>query len=386
MIKVLTEPAESSNRTKVLYSPFWSISTSAKLLTSFESDDICCHSLLEDLTVSPLVRLAVVLDRLIPCPHALDELLVLGLGGVELGELVRLEVRGNVEGRKGLLATDDESTTDGRVVGNTVDGSASEEVLAGSLKTVEETTDLVVAHERHGELVVVLEVDAVKRVLVEVGVLPEPGKGNLAGLLVGVLALPVVKDEGSLGKSLKRVLGTGGGGGLLLLVLNLLGLRGSLGLLGLGGSLLLWGLVGDGLLDELELLVDNLRVDALVGDGLVPTGDVGVLAAPLLVEEELEATGDEASSEEISKSETLADEVGVDEEVVLEGLDGLVGGLLAVLDALLVVGVTADERTEPATESGEDLSVGVRHPPQNGGVVLLGLAEEGGLLVLGSDC
>jgi hypothetical protein len=52
-------------------------------------------------------------------------------------------------------------------------------------------TDLVVAHEGHGELVVVKVVEAPDREFVELAVLPEPGKGDLTGLLVGVLALPV---------------------------------------------------------------------------------------------------------------------------------------------------------------------------------------------------
>lgn len=247
-------------------------------------------------------------------------------------------------------------------------------------------TNKVGGHEGHGELVVVLVLDLVEGVLFEVDVLPEPGKGDLTGLLVGVLALPVIKNEGGASKSLDGVLGLGL---LLLLLLFLLLLGGSLGgglgLLGLGLLLLLWGLVGDGLLDEVEL-VGNVRVDGLVGDGLEPAGGVGVAAAPLLVEEELETAGDEAGSEDIGEGEALADEVGVDEEVVLEGLDGLEGGLLAVLDVLLVVRVTADEGAEPSTESGEDLGVGVGHPSQDGGVVLLGLAEESGLLVLGGDC
>ena len=44
--------------------------------------------LLEDLAVGPLVGLAADLDGLVPRPLILDESLVLGLGGVELGELV----------------------------------------------------------------------------------------------------------------------------------------------------------------------------------------------------------------------------------------------------------------------------------------------------------
>jgi hypothetical protein len=343
-------------------------------------------SLLEDLTICPFLVLR--LDRLIPSPHGFDKLLVLGVLGVELGELVRLDVGSDVEGRKSLLATDEESTTNDGIVGGTVNGSGTEDVLAGTLEAGEETTDEVGGHEGHGELVVVLVVHSPERVLLEVDVLPEPGKSNLTGLLVGVLALEVVESKGGATESLNGVLGLGGSGSILLVVVlggSSLGLSGLLGLLSLGGSLLLGGNIGDGLLDELELL-GNLRVDGLVGDGGEPTGDVRVGAAPLLVEEVLEATGDDAGSEDIGKSEALTNEVGVDEEVVLEGTDGLGGGLLGILDGLLVVGVTANQGTEPATEGGEDLSVGEGHPSEDGSVVLLGLAEESGLLVLGSDC
>ncbi|THX29268.1 hypothetical protein D6D10_08970 [Aureobasidium pullulans] len=324
-------------------------------------------ALLEHLTICPLLALR--LSRFVPGPHGLDELLVLGVLGVELLELVRLDIGSDVEGGESLLATDKEGTTDERVVGATVDGSGTEDVLAGSLKTGEETTDLVVAHEGEGKLVVVLVVHSPEGVLLEVDVLPEPGKGDLAGLLVGVLALELVNLEGGAAESLDGVLGLGGGRGLLLIVVlggSSLGLGGLLGLLSLGSGLLLGGLVGDGLLDELELL-GNVRVDGLVGDSLEPTGDVGVVAAPLLVEEVLEATGDDAGSEDVGKSEALTNEVGVDEEVVLKGTDSLGGGLLGGVDGLLVVGVTADQRAEPATEGGEDLSVGKGHPSEDGG-------------------
>lgn len=154
------------------------------------------HStLLEDLAVGKLHGLAVDDDGLVPGPHVVDELAVLGLAGVELGEAVGLDVRGDVEGRHGLLATDDEGTLDDGVVGLAKDGTATEDVLAAGLETSEETTDLVVAHEGHGELVVELEVEAPDGELIELAVLPEPGEGRLASVVVGVLALPVRKSQ-----------------------------------------------------------------------------------------------------------------------------------------------------------------------------------------------
>jgi hypothetical protein len=148
-------------------------------------------TLLEDLAIGKLHGLAVDDDRLVPSPHVVDELLVLGLGGVELGEGVRLHVGGDIERRLGLLATDDKGTLDDRVVGLAEDGASTEDVLAATLETREEATDLVVAHEGEGKLLVVLVVEAPDRELVELAVLPEPGKGDLTGLLVRVLALPM---------------------------------------------------------------------------------------------------------------------------------------------------------------------------------------------------
>ena len=136
---------------------------------------------LEHLTVSPLHRLAVDLNRLVPRPHVVDELLVLRLGGVELGELVRVDIRRDVESRERLLAADDKGTPHDRVVGDAVNRSGAEQVLARALKTGEEAADEVGRHEGHGQLVVVLVVDAVNAVLVELAVLPEPG-GVLAGV------------------------------------------------------------------------------------------------------------------------------------------------------------------------------------------------------------
>lgn len=190
----------------------------------------------------------------------------------------------------------------------------------------------------------------------------------------------------SLRSSLLFLLGLSGGLDLGLLL--------SLGLSGSGRLLLLLlllvlrarrRLVLKSLLGEDGVLDDSL-VDVLADDSVEPTGDVGVVGAPLRVPEELEAARDNAGGEEIGKGEALADEVSVDEEVVLEDLDVGSGSLEVVVDALLVVGVTADQRTERGAEGREDLGVGEGHPAEDAGVVLLGLAKKGGLLVLGGDC
>lgn len=172
--------------------------------------------------------------------------------------------------------------------------------------------------------------------------------------MVGEVALPLVKSEGSPGKGLEGVLGLGSLLSWLLLLRGSLLLGGGL-LLGLLG--LLGGDVGElGGVEELELGGDG-RVDGLVVDSLVPPGDVGVLLAPLLVEEELEATGDDANGEQISQGDALTDQVGVVLEVLLDGGNGLSGSLARVVDGLLVVGVTADQGAVPLAQVGEDLSL-----------------------------
>lgn len=171
--------------------------------------------------------------------------------------------------------------------------------------------------------------------------------------MVRVVSLPLIEGEGGAGQGLERVLGLGGRGILL----------GGLGRLLLGSGLLLGllrllgGDVGElGSVKELEL-GRNGRVDGLVVDGLVPPGDVGVLLAPLLVEEELEAAGNDADGEEISQRDTLANQVSVVLEVLLDSGDGLRSGLGGVVDGLLVVRVTADQRAVPLAQGGEDLGL-----------------------------
>ena len=330
--------------------------------------------LFEDVAVNEGELLAVGLDGDIPGPEVVNGLAVLLLGVVELGELVALPVRGDIEGGLVLLAADQEDTGDDTVVVGAVDTLGTEEVLAGSLKTSVEATNQVVGHEGELQLVVVLVVNLPERVLVGGEVLPEVGQRVLAGLVVGVLALPVIEDEVGLAKGLQRVLGLGLGG---LLSGLLRGGSGSLGLL-----LLLGGSVLDDLLREDGVGEDSLE-GGLVDDGVVPAGDSGVGAAPLLVQNGGEGTGEERGREDISQGDTLTNQVGVGGQVLLEDGGGLQSSLGSLINGLLVVAVKAEERAVPATEAGQELAVGEGHPADNGGIVLLGLAKEGGLLVLG---
>ena len=237
-------------------------------------------------------------------------------------------------------------------------------------------TNQVVGHEGHLELIVVLEVHAPQGVLLGVEVLPEPWEGNGAGLLVGVLALPVVHDHAGLGKALERVL-SGLGSGLLLLRLSLLGGGGSL-------LLLLWGNVLEALLTH-DGGLNNGLVDGLVDDSLEPSGGGRVLHTPAAVQDELETARGKATSEDISEGDALADEEGVGSQVSLEDVIDGEGALSGLLDSLLVVGVLADERTEPASNGGEELLVGEGHPLEDRSIVLLGLSEEGSLFILRSN-
>jgi hypothetical protein len=111
-------------------------STSIQPSKAHQTDD---GRLLEHLPIRPLVRLAINLNRLIPAPLVLDEFLVLRLGWVELGELVTLEVGGDVEGGEGLVSAHEEGTADDGVVAAAVDGGGAEEVFAGGFETVEES-------------------------------------------------------------------------------------------------------------------------------------------------------------------------------------------------------------------------------------------------------
>lgn len=328
------------------------------------------------MAVSEGKGLAVNGDGDIPGPQVLDVLAV-SLGGVvKLLEVVGLPIGGDIEGGQSLLAANKEDTLDDAGVVGTEDSLGTEEELAGSLQTGVEATDQVVGHEGELELLVVLVVNLPERVLLGLVVLPEPGKGNGTGVLVGVLALPLIEDEGGLAKGLKGVLGLGGGGGLLG--------SGGRGSGGLGLLLLLGGSVLDDLLGE-DGGGDNGLEGGLVDDGVVPASDGGVLRAELLVQDGGKCTGQKGGSEDISQGDALANQVGVGSEVLLEDGRDLHGSLGGLIDGLLVVAVEAEERAVPSRKLRDEIAVGKGHPADNGSIVLLGLAEESGLLVLGGD-
>jgi len=150
--------------------------------------------LLEHLAIRPLILLALDFNWLVPRPHVVHELLVRLLGGVQLLELIRIDIRRNLERRESFLAPNHERTADNAVVLDAVHGSTPENVLARAFQTREEAADEVGGHEGLRKLLVVLVVDLPDAVLVELAVLPEPRKGDFACLLVGVFALPVTRQ------------------------------------------------------------------------------------------------------------------------------------------------------------------------------------------------
>jgi hypothetical protein len=168
------------------------------------------------------------------------------------------------------LATEDEGTGDNGVIGLAEDTDGTEEVLPGSLETVEETTDLVGRHEGLGELLVVLEVDSPDGESLAVELLVEPWDGTGSGVQVGVLSLPLLEVEGRLRQVVKRVLDFWLRWDIRLLLVVISRLRGlGLGSLGLCWLGLLWlrvllGLLGWGSVGGLGLSQLGL---AVVEDG-----------------------------------------------------------------------------------------------------------------------
>lgn len=182
-------------------------------------------------------------------------------------------------------------------------------------------TNQVVRHEGHCKFLGVFEVHSPERVVFWAVVLPEPWESNATGILVRVLALPVVEDHGRLREALKRVLCLGSW------LLFLLGLRGlGLGGLWLSGLLrLLWCHILERLLNEDGAGHDGL-VHGLVVDSFIPSCHSRVSLAPFTAQNELGSTRKESGSEKVSKSETLANKVGVFGKVLLQDSKGLEGG------------------------------------------------------------
>lgn len=90
------------------------------------------------MAVNPWVLLAVDDDVSVPGPHVFNLLAV--LDGIELGEVIALPIRGDIEGREMLLTTDHVDTAGKAVIVDTIDSVGTEDVPARGLKTGLETT------------------------------------------------------------------------------------------------------------------------------------------------------------------------------------------------------------------------------------------------------
>ena len=165
-----------------------------------------------------------------------------------------------------------------------IDGSTAEDVLAGALKTSEETANQVRGHEDLGQLFVILVINRPDGVILGIEVLPEPLKG-IWGIVVRVLSLPLINrqrlalaepQEGAWPwVPLQRASSSSSSSTSFAF-----GLGCSLWCAAsfFGACLLLWWGVLDMVTSSMKAeLVNNGRVDWLVVDSLVPTGDIGVL-------------------------------------------------------------------------------------------------------------
>ena len=64
-----------------------------------------------------------------------------------------------------------------------------------------------------------------------------------------------------------------------------------------------------------------------------------------------------SSQDEIGKSQSLANEVGVVEQVGVEVFQDLLYEGFSGIDGLLVVGISSDSGTEPGSERGKDFGI-----------------------------
>ena len=74
------------------------------------------------------------------------------------------------------------------------------------------------------------------------------------------------------------------------------------------------------------------------------------------------------------------------EEVFIEYRNRFKRIFAGFVNVLFVVRIAANEWAEPSPKGWEDLGVGERHPADDGGIILLGLAEKAGFLILRRDC
>ena len=107
--------------------------------------------------INPLLSV----DLEIPSKGSLEECLVLGVVlHIELLILIGLPIWGDFDDGFDILPASNKDTRNPRVTGGAKDSNRAEEILARSLESVEESTDLVGGHESLCQLFIVLEVDS----------------------------------------------------------------------------------------------------------------------------------------------------------------------------------------------------------------------------------
>lgn len=301
------------------------------------------------------------------------------MGRLDLGEVVGFEISGVGNFLGDLLATNDKVTRDGIVVVGAGYDHAGESVLASKFKTGEETANEVVGHEDKSQLVVVFVVDApdaealriyrkhdvrstsdgFKKLQTLTKVLPEPLHGNI-GVVVAVLALPVIQLKVAGGKQVQLGLGLGcrlGFFSRLLLLLGSLLLR--LFLLFL--LLLLGRSVLQGSLAEDNVTKSFLEV-LLVDDGEVVTGDVLVLVAEFLVKDELVGPYKRGDKADIGQGNVLTNEVGLGQQDLVEGIHGTLDSLNGGINVGLHVGHETHQGVQPTSNVSVDFVLGEKDP------------------------
>ena len=101
------------------------------------------------------------IDLQIPGQSALKERFVFSVFKIQFPVFVTLVIRSTVDNRLYILPTQNEDTRDDRVICLPEDTHGSKEILARSLQSVEEATDLVGGHKDESKFFVIFEVDAI---------------------------------------------------------------------------------------------------------------------------------------------------------------------------------------------------------------------------------
>ena len=136
------------------------------------------------------------------------------------------------------------------------------------------------------------------------------------------------------------------------------------------------GNVLDGFVDEVNAGAGDGGVDWLVEYRLVPAGYVGILGAPLFVEEMIKTVGDQTSAEDVCEGDTLTHEESMYQEMIFQNRCGFEGRIGCVRNNLLVVRVLAEEGTERFRQLRIDFGVAEGHPADYRCIILFRLAKE----------